>query len=138
MENAKALHGAIGSINLVRRLNPPPGLAIFLQYGLLQVTCDMMPTSSEYNTVYESRPTLRYPLIVPKQLRSHRASLDKKESDLQNKSSRSIRIKCNKFIDELLDVCLTCRTHYSKIRAPLHSVGGPAPLLTILVGWWER
>lgn len=45
----------------------------------------------------------------------------------------SIWIKCNKFIDELLNVCLTCRTHHSKCGAPLHAVGGPAPLLIILV-----
>jgi hypothetical protein len=57
---------------------------------------------------------------------------------VRNKLSRSIRIKCNKFIDELLDVCLTCRTHYSRCGAPLHSVGGPAPLLIISVGWRER
>jgi hypothetical protein len=56
----------------------------------------------------------------------------------RNKLSRSIWIKRNKFIDELLDVCLTCGTHYSKTRAPLHSMGGPAPLLIISVGWWER
>jgi hypothetical protein len=55
----------------------------------------------------------------------------------KNKLSRSIRIKCNKFIYELLNICLTCRTHYSRSGAPLHSVGGPAPLLIISVRCWK-